>query len=275
MQDDHGNFIRDIGDSQTMFASHIDTADRAKTRVRRVVQGDYIMTDKATLLGADDRAGMAVMLHLMRNNIPGKYVFFVGEEAGRVGSVFAERGGISDKMERIICWDRFGTKSIVTHQMGQRSCSDEFAFSLAEAYAKQGMTLELDEGGTYTDSYTFIDTVPECTNISIGYFGQHTVNEVQDARFLVDMAEASLGVPWDALPTQRDPYVPDPIDKWDFYTSNYQAAKHASISDMTSDDLIQAAQWGTLLRSDVENFLFENPEEAATLLYDTLTGGIQ
>jgi len=272
-QDSHGNYIVDVGNSTTMFASHIDTADRVKARVRRVVNGDYIGTDGKTILGADNRAGMAVMLHLLRNDIPGKYVFFVGEEAGRIGSVFAEKDGLGDGMERVICWDRYGERSLITHQMGQRSCSDEFVLTLANCYDDAGVVLDPDSGGTYTDSYSFIDTVPECTNISVGYYSQHTTSETQNARFLVNIAEASLQVPWETLPTERDPMMVDYEDHWNYYTPR-GPAKYVRGVGMTSDDLVQSAQWGTLTKSEVEDFVWENPEDAIDLLYNALIGAV-
>ena len=276
-KDKHGNYIIDVGESKTMFASHIDTADRTKQRVRRTVAGDYIGTDGKTILGADNRAGIAVMLHLLRHDIPGRYVFFVGEEAGRIGSTFAEKDGIADAISRVICWDRYGERSIITHQMGERSCSDQFAIALANAYDKQGLTLDPDEGGTYTDSYSFTDVVPECTNISVGYFGQHTTAETQNARFLVDMAEASLEVDWENLPTIRNPFAapeynfqPWKYDEEKWYTKQPARSALSIYNDVA--ELVEAARYNVLTKEEVYDFFWEHPEETSDLLFDLLKG---
>lgn len=273
--DSSGNFFLSIGESRTMFAAHIDTADRQPQRVRRKIKGDVISSDGTTILGADNRAGMAVLLHLIRNQVPGHYAFFVGEESGRIGSREAASEGIHDGIiDRVICWDRMGTTSVITHQLGERSCSDEFADALVSTYADLDPTLILsrDSGGTYTDSYSYLDSVPECTNISIGYVNQHSPSEKQDARFLVAMAEASVHVDWEHLPVMRDPTarVYD-LHVWDSQT--YYHPRKSTELTAGAYDLLEYADRGILRLQDVEDFVFTDPEVAARLLYDKLMGG--
>ena len=277
--DEHGNLVLDIGDSTTIFAAHMDTADRQLSRVRRKVLGDLIGTDGKTILGADDRAGLAVLLHLIRHKIPGRYLLFVGEEAGRQGSTLAHADGIGKGYERMICWDRMGDNSIITHQMGERSCSREFADALGELYVglDPKLQMEHDPSGTYTDSYSFIPTIPECTNISIGYENAHTTHEFQDARFLAHMADASLQIPWDHLPVVRDPHVYEAskYDRWDdtdwtYYDNNNTHRNYNSVHN-TIEDLEVSAAWKTLTLNDVREFVLSNPEEAARELFDSIT----
>jgi hypothetical protein len=47
--------------------------------------------------------------------------------------------------------------------------------------------LEPDSTGSYTDSNEYAPIVSECTNISVGYFNQHTKNEVQDLDYADDL----------------------------------------------------------------------------------------
>ena len=47
---------------------------------------------------------------------------------------------------------------------------DAFGESLCKELNKSGMKLGLRSLGVFTDSANFIDVVPECTNISVGYF---------------------------------------------------------------------------------------------------------
>ena len=206
-KDTHGNYFYKIGKSRTIFASHLDTVSKEATSVIHTFDGDIIGTDGKTTLGADDKAGVTVMLHLIKNKIPGLYYFFIGEEVGCIGSGLASSMSIQDfkgKYDRILSFDRRGTDSVITYQSSTRCCSDAFADALARQLNLSGMKYRKDEGGVYTDSAEFTDIIPECTNISVGYYKEHTTNETQDIRHLEDLAEACLLVNWESLPTKRD-----------------------------------------------------------------------
>ena len=60
-----------------------------------------------------------------------------------------------------------------------------------------------DDTGIYTDSASFIDDIPECTNVSVGYFNEHTGKERQNISFLKRLCEASVKIDWSSLPTAR------------------------------------------------------------------------
>ncbi len=284
LPDTHGNLVLDIGKSKTIFAAHLDTADRSLTRVRRRVKGDLIGTDGKSILGADDRAGLAVLLHLIRNDIPGRYVLFVGEEVGRHGSVLAHTDGLGKGYDRIVCWDRKGEDSIITHQMGEGGCSQAFADALGEHYSaiNPGLELTPDPGGVYTDSYSFFKTVPECTNISVGYENAHTIHEYQDARFLAHIAEASVGIPWEEMPVERDPAVSQRqltiVSSWDdqnwSYYDNNNTARYSRLYNEV-EDLEVSAAWGTLRLDDVRQFVYDEPEQTAQALFKVLMEGVK
>lgn len=74
------------------FTSHMDTVVPAKG-VKPSIKDGYVVTDGTTILGADDKAGLAVMLETIRvlkeKNIPHgmiQFVITVGEESGLVGA---------------------------------------------------------------------------------------------------------------------------------------------------------------------------------------------
>jgi hypothetical protein len=212
-KDAHGNYFYKVGDSRTIFASHLDTVSSKYETVTHVFDGDYIRTDGKTTLGADDKAGTTVMLWMIRNNVPGLYYFFVGEEVRCIGSgLTAANRQFKDKYDRIISFDRRGTGSIITHQSCGRSCSDEFADDLCRELNKSGLEYTKDSGGVYTDSAEFVDEIPECTNVSVGYYKEHTTNEHQDITHLTALAEACVLVDWENLTTKRKPgsYEPKP-----------------------------------------------------------------
>jgi hypothetical protein len=87
--------------------------------------------------------------------------------------------------------------------MGTECCSPEFADALCAAYNANGMSMKPDNTGIYTDSASFIDDIPECTNVSVGYFNEHTGKERQNITFLAKLCEASVKIDWKSLPTKR------------------------------------------------------------------------
>jgi len=206
-KDAHGNYFIQIGESRTIFASHLDTVSKKKQRVSHVFEGDFVKTAGDTTLGADDKAGVAIMLWMAKNQVPGMYYFFIGEEVGCIGSGKAAASilDFKGKYDRIISFDRRGTGSVITHQSWSRCCSDSFGDALASELNKSGLSYKKDDGGVYTDSAEFIDIIPECTNLSVGYYKEHTFDEMQDMKHLQKLADACLLVDWESLPVERDP----------------------------------------------------------------------
>jgi len=221
-QDEYGNYYLEIGDDYTtMFTSHLDTASVAskhgkKQKINhRFFEDDMVGTDGKTLLGADCKAGVTIMLNMINSGIKGLYYFFLGEEVGCQGSRWLanqmELGNMfkDNNISKVVSFDRRSTSSIITYQYNGRCASDKFADSLISEFGKQGMTFEKDDGGICTDSIQFQDFIPECTNISVGYYDEHTTRETQDLAFLEEISEAVLGVDWESLEVDRDPSVVD------------------------------------------------------------------
>lgn len=216
--DEFGNLFKQIGDNpSTMFACHLDTATAALSDVKHVFQGNVIKTDGTSILGADDKAGVTILMYLMEKNIPGLYYFFLGEEVGCLGSKkVAEKHKQKplDYIKKVVSFDRRGTTSIITHQCSSRCCSDNFGTALAEALNSAGLKVDNndqvfdyknDPTGLYTDSAQFTKIYPECTNISVGYQSEHTFNEQQNIKHLEKLAQAATLVDWESLPVERDP----------------------------------------------------------------------
>jgi len=220
-------------DSDTMFTSHLDTVNSSPLgyyndgkkwdydlkkyvvdpdakvddmSVKHIFDGDFVKTDGQTNLGADDKAGTTIMMNMISENIPGLYYFFMGEETGCVGSsnlsrVFESKG--HPKMNKCISFDRRGYDSIITEQTSV-CASNEFATELASRFNEYGFWFKPDPTGIYTDSAEFTDIIPECTNISCGYFHEHTKFEKQDLEFLELLAIVATQINWDTLPIVRD-----------------------------------------------------------------------
>lgn len=214
--DDLGNYYFIIGDNPTsMFTCHLDTACDKQEKVTHEQSERYIKTNGKTILGADDKAGMVVLLQMIEKKVPGVYYFFMGEEAGCVGSCrVAEKWDdfeFSKPINKIISFDRRGLNSVITHQFYGRCCSEFFGDELADRLNKTDKNLRFvtDNTGILTDSAAFMYMIPECTNISVGYDKEHTFKENQDILFLQALCRAVCKVDWESLPILRDPFCED------------------------------------------------------------------
>ena len=141
---------------------------------------------------------------MIEKNIPGLYCFFIGEEVGCIGSGNACDDHLFSEYQRMVSFDRRGTKSIITFQSSKRCCSDEFATELSNRLNKYGLNMEPDSTGVYTDSAEFTHVIPECTNISVGYYREHTTFEHQDIDHLIKLCIAVTKIDWESLPVKRD-----------------------------------------------------------------------
>ncbi|WP_077618715.1 tripeptidase T [Bacillus sinesaloumensis] len=103
-----GNLICTLEGTKTevdtiYFTSHMDTVVPGKG-IKPSIKDGYIVSDGTTILGADDKAGLAAMFEAIRvlkeKNIPhGKieFIITVGEESGLVGAKALDRSLITAK----------------------------------------------------------------------------------------------------------------------------------------------------------------------------------
>ncbi len=197
--------------STTLFNAHLDTVHKhpGKRKVKYDQKAGIVSSTDGTPLGADDGAGVWLLLEMIDAGVPGYYLFTVGEECGGIGAKFMATNHILKSFDRAIAFDRRGTSSVITHQAFGRCCSDVFAqtladelnFVLPDGYAY----LMPDDTGIYTDTAEYIDVIPECTNLSTGYNFEHTAHETLDINYLAALRDACITIDWGALPTERDP----------------------------------------------------------------------
>ena len=209
---------------RTLFVAHVDTVhrDAGKNHIRKT---DTHWHAQGAQLGADDGAGCAMLMHLLHSNVPAYYIFTQGEEKGGIGAKYLadHYKGLLGAFDRAIAFDRRGIDSVITHQGWGRCCSDIFGDALADALNLHDtdMMYARDDSGVYTDTAEFTALIPECTNISVGYLHEHTDRESLDILHFQRLASAVLKFNWDALPTDRDPTLPDPDNKWDSYGTDW------------------------------------------------------
>ena len=222
--DKHGNYVLTVGDKpRVSFMAHYDTVHREGGYQKVTFYDDNFVSSDGDCLGADDTTGIWLILGMIKCGVEGTYVIHSAEESGCIGSnnLVASKPTWLEHTDAAISFDRYGTSSIVTHQISSRTCSDEFANSL-------GIILDLpmypDPNGVYTDSNEYAAVVSECTNISVGYYNQHTSNEKQDLSFAQTLLERLCKARWSDLLISRDPDLPDDTESYsqsNFYDYGY------------------------------------------------------
>lgn len=207
-KDSIGNYYIEIGNSETLFTSHLDTLGDKYEKVNHVIEGDIVKTDGTTILGGDNKCGVVILSYLIEQGVPGTYYFFLGEEPphGMYGSTNALKQNTEyfKKFKRVIAFDRKKDCSIITRQMAVNCCSDEFALTLKKEFEKYDLHFDLDKTGWYTDSAVFIKVIPEVTNISAGVWNEHSTEEFVDISILEKIAHAASKINWENLPTVRE-----------------------------------------------------------------------
>jgi len=201
-----------IAGSKTLFIAHVDTVHK-ETGANKIRKTASMWYADGAPLGADDGAGVAMLMHMMHSGVKGYYIFSQGEECGGIGAKFLEKNhaDLLKQFDRAIAFDRRGTDSVISHQGWSRCASDTFCQALADelnAY-DENLMYSTDDTGVYTDTAEFTDIIPECTNISVGYDHEHSQQECLNIHHYELLSQAVLAVQWDKLPTDRDPTVPE------------------------------------------------------------------
>jgi hypothetical protein len=209
-----GNAILDIGNKPPtiIWSSHTDTVHSD------MGLQDVTLTDKNILklhkksksncLGADDTVGVWLMMEMIRNQIPGRYIFHRSEERGCVGSnwILKNTPELLDGIRAAIAFDRRGTSDIIHTQRNSRCASYKFCESFAKELNKSGLKFS-SAYGVYTDTAVYMEKIPECSNISVGYEGQHGSHESTDLNFALDLRDVLLNLDMTKVDIDRDPTV--------------------------------------------------------------------
>jgi hypothetical protein len=243
--DGYGNLYRKIGDSNVMWSCHTDTVHRVGGVQNIVIDKHNMITlakseTLSNCLGADDTAGVWLMREMILAGKPGLYVFHRDEEHGGYGSAYIAKHeqSLLSGIEIAIAFDRRGVRSVITHQ-GTRCCSDEFATTLASGL---GMSFRLDDGGIFTDTANYTDLIPECTNISVGYYDEHSRKESLDVSFLLNLRQALIDLDTNDLVVARDPMNDNDFpgarfDIWDRHSN--RMVDFEAVYGMTLFDLVR------------------------------------
>jgi hypothetical protein len=263
---DPAAYVIEVGESKTMFSSHVDTVHREGGK--QTVKFDktkqvYYKTDGKPL-GADDTAGCWLMLEMIDAGVPGVYVFHRGEECGGIGSSYiAERHPeFLERFDRAVAFDRRGSTSVITHQGWGRCASDEFAEALsAELNKFEHCMYAPDDTGVFTDTANYVDHIPECTNLSCGYANEHTGSETLHLPTLLYLRQACCNfVQWESLPTVRDPKVKERYESygWTSWGNTKTYGDNKYLYNMSKSEMLDMA--------------YTDPETFVTLVREELFG---
>jgi hypothetical protein len=222
--DAYGNMWIEVGTGSTiLFSCHTDTVHRVggKQNITYAKGVAGVANDvSSSCLGADCTTGVWLMLEMIHKNVPGRYIFHRDEECGGLGSSYVAKTepGRLIGIHFAIAFDRKGCNEIITHQFSKRCASEAFAKSMATVLGP-ALNYEASDGGTFTDTANYTKIVPECTNISVGYYDQHSRLETQNVDFAIKLRDRLIVAPWSLLVAERDPTAPPEWKSWN--NNNY------------------------------------------------------
>lgn len=263
---------------ETAFSCHLDTVEHKHAdplTVNKpnglVITNDIITVKGGGVLGADDGAGIWLLVNMIDSAVPGRYFFFAGEESGGIGSKFAikHHANLFEGFKRAIAFDRKGLGDVIVSQYVGDCCSPQFGIALADALTCDTYPFGVADG-VYTDTAEMIGIIPECVNVSCGYFNEHSKQESLDVKFLTSLLKKITALDWDALPTVRNPKapLPKPASKWlgggkyyddkyaylddfDYYNQNY------SERDGAIDEIVDKMYLAGITINDLVNYVKE------------------
>lgn len=211
--DSAGNVWCTIGKApKALFTAHMDCVHRNHTEpVEFEIDKKNIMSltkeCKQTALGADDKVGVRILLHMIEKNIPGTYIFTTDEEVGCIGAAYAAKS-CPEFTKHAICFDRKGDDSVITSMSGGPCCHSDFADAIIKQFKSAGMTFKQDKFGSTTDTNKFRTCTLNHTNISAGYAREHSKFETLDLTYVGELMKAVVKVNWEDLPLIKRPNAP-------------------------------------------------------------------
>lgn len=260
--DDFGNRYMRIGTAPVMWSCHTDTVHRDGGKQPVIVENGMVAlapNSGSNCLGADDGAGVWIMLNMIEAGVEGLYVFHRAEEVGGLGSnhIVKHTPSLVEGIKACIAFDRYGTTEVITHQL-DRCCSDNFAWSLCEQLTAKHYP---SDAGLFTDSANYTDLIGECTNIAVGYWQHHSKDEKLDVDYISWLSDTMCNIDLDALVYEREPGEDDPND---FYWSRGYAntfapsKKNGKTYSLDHDDELDY----------LTDIIGDHPDVAARLLAD-------
>lgn len=188
--DGYGNLLAAIhcGEGPVIaLSAHMDTV-KSFHPYRTMIENGTTLKSSSGILGADDRAGIAVILEIIdfirHSRFQGtlKIALTIEEEIGCLGSRHIDPAFLQD-IDAAIVVDRRGTRDIVTSYAGiVPFCPDEYGRIFETAGTLAGMPDWKITSGGLSDAKTFAEFGIPSVNLSVGYEHEHTELETLDCK---------------------------------------------------------------------------------------------
>ncbi|PID23527.1 M28 family peptidase [Sporosarcina sp. P7] len=150
---------------------------------RQIVKTDGVWSSSEGILGADDRAGIAILLqiskYLQTSRFTGtvKYVLTVEEEIGLIGAQKVDLAFL-ENVDAALVLDRRGNGDIVTSCAGiEYFCTDSFGDAIEEIAEISGAGEWKCTPGGSSDTRVWAAAGIQSVNLSVGYRNEHTNSE--------------------------------------------------------------------------------------------------
>ena len=288
-QDKYGNvFIEVCGGSDKLFTAHTDmiVIPNTKQEVLYDANLQVAYTSGKCTLGADDAAGVWLLMELLKAGVPCWLAFFREEEVGGRGSSFAAGNNpeFFKTFTHCVSFDRRGTSDVITHQSWGRCCSDALADHLSRALNAHGLDYRPCDGGVFTDSANFTDLIAECLNVSCGYNHEHTADEELDVDHLLRLRDAVVKIDWTTMPVKREPGEDDFKHNYSWcdyrnfdggFMRGYRDFDKSTSRNRTHTPAIKVEDLYDMDHAELVDAMWEDPEAMADAIWELLWGDAQ
>src|SRR5690606_3622847 len=198
--DDYGNLLADLkcGDGKgatVLLSAHMDTVKNTFAD-RELIEKNGTISSSKGALGADDRAGIAIILTVLRNlkklNFNGniKVAFSREEEVGCIGASKIDPKWY-EGTDLAIVVDRRGSRDIVVG-CGMAFCSNDVAYFMEDIGKMADMPDWRAVEGGISDAMVFAESGINSINLSAGYENEHTDREYVVLNHMKDTARLIL-----------------------------------------------------------------------------------
>lgn len=211
--DRYGNILAEktyrSGNGPTILLNaHLDTVEEIVPD-RTILKNGAIWSSSDGILGADDRAGVAILIHLAKylreTSFHGKvkFIFTVEEEIGLVGARHIDEYFLWGVDGAIVC-DRRGTNDIVI-SCGRfiPFCDESYCKFFEEVANKHQLGNWKCTAGGSSDTKIWAEHGIQSVNLSVGYSNEHTDDEFLNVTATYNTVQLLLKVFEEAKLLQR------------------------------------------------------------------------
>ncbi|EIM05017.1 peptidase M28 [Planococcus antarcticus DSM 14505] len=182
-----------------LLNAHLDTVCSFEEG-REIIKDGNIWTSSSGILGADDRAGVAILLETLKRldatNFHGtvKCIFTVEEEIGLLGAKGVDADFLHD-VDAAFVIDRRGTGDIVTSCGGyEKFCDESFGEFIEEIASSHGLPGWKCTAGGSSDTRILATHGIQSVNLSAGYYHEHSSDEYLDVEGCLGTVELLMAI---------------------------------------------------------------------------------